>query len=57
MTLAGLGSRPQAQMAMGLLHKKFLVLRPFEGAFTSKWIMIAGTQVMLRKAYFLSRGS
>jgi hypothetical protein len=34
----------------------FLVLRPFEGALTYS-ILIAGTQVMLRKAYFLRRGS
>jgi hypothetical protein len=32
------------------------VLRPFEGALTCS-ILIAGTQVMLRKAYFLRRGS
>jgi hypothetical protein len=44
--LAGLGSRPQAQM----------VLKPFEGALTCS-ILIAGTQVMLRTAYFLRRES
>jgi hypothetical protein len=55
-TLAGLGSRPQAQMTMGLIQKTFLVLRPFEGALTCS-ILIAGTQVMLKKAYFLRRGS
>jgi hypothetical protein len=36
--------------------KTFLVLRPLEGALTCS-ILIAGTQVMLRKAYFLRRGS
>jgi hypothetical protein len=55
-TLAGLESRPQAQMTMGPIQKTFLVLRPFEGALTCS-ILIAGTQVMLRKAYFLRRGS
>jgi hypothetical protein len=55
-TLAGLGSRPQAQMSMGPIHKTFLVLIPFEGALTCS-ILIAGTQVMLSKAYFLRRGS
>jgi hypothetical protein len=55
-TLAGLGSRPQAQMTIGPIQKTFLVLRPFEGALTCS-ILIAGTQVMLRKAYFLRRGS
>jgi hypothetical protein len=54
-TLAGLESRPQAQMTMGPIQK-FLVLRPFERALTSS-ILTAGTQVMLRKAYFLRRGS
>jgi hypothetical protein len=55
-TLAGLGSRPQAQMTMGPIQKTFLVLRPFEGVLTCS-ILIAGTQVMLRKAYFLRRRS
>jgi hypothetical protein len=55
-TLAGLRSRPQVQMAMDLIHKTFLVLIPFEGALTCS-ILIAGTQVMVRKAYFLRRGS
>jgi hypothetical protein len=55
-TLAGLGSRPHAQMTMSPIQKTFLVLRPFEGALTCS-ILIAGTQVMLRKAYFLRRGS
>jgi hypothetical protein len=55
-TLAGLRSRPQAQMTIRPIHKTFLVLRPFEGALTCS-ILIAGTQVMLRKAYFLRRGS
>jgi hypothetical protein len=55
-TLAGLGSRPQAQMTMGPIQKTFLVLRPFEGALTCSFL-IAGTQVMLRKTYFLRRGS
>jgi hypothetical protein len=55
-TLAGLGSRPQAQMTMSPIQKTFLVLRPFKGALTCS-ILIAGTQVMLRKAYFLRRGS
>jgi hypothetical protein len=55
-TLAGLGSRPQVQKTMGPIQKTFLVLRPFEGAVTCS-ILIAGTQVMLRKAYFLRRRS
>jgi hypothetical protein len=55
-TLAGLGSRPQAQMTMGPIQKTFLVLRPFERAHTCL-IMVAGTQVILRKAYFVRRGS
>jgi hypothetical protein len=38
------------------IHKTFLVLRSFEGALTCS-ILIARTQVMLRKAYFLRRGS
>jgi hypothetical protein len=54
--LAGLGCRPQAQMTMGPKQKTFLGLRPSEGALTCS-ILIAGTQVMLRKAYFLRRGS
>jgi hypothetical protein len=55
-TLAGLGCRPQAQMTMGPIQKTLLVLRPFERALTCS-ILIAGTQVMLKKAYFLRRGS
>jgi hypothetical protein len=57
-TLAGLGSRPQAQMTMGPIQKTFLVLRLFKGALTCS-ILIAGTQVMLRKAYpgLLGHGS
>jgi hypothetical protein len=43
-------------MTMGPVQKTFLVLRPFEGALTCS-ILIAGTQVMLRKAYFLRRES
>jgi hypothetical protein len=39
-------------MTMGPKHKTFLVLRPFEGVLTCS-ILIAGTQVMLRKTYFL----
>jgi hypothetical protein len=54
--LSGLASRPQAPMTMGPKQKTFLVLRPFEGALTCS-ILIAGTQVMLRKAYLLRRGS
>jgi hypothetical protein len=50
------GSRPQAQMTMGSTQKTFLVLRPFEEALTCS-ILITGTQVMPRKAYFLRRGS
>jgi hypothetical protein len=38
------------------MQKTFLVLRPFERALTCS-ILIAVTQVMLRKAYFLRRGS
>jgi hypothetical protein len=55
-TLAGLGCRPQAQMTMGSMQKTFLMLRPFEGALTCS-VLTTGTQVMLRKAYFLRRGS
>jgi hypothetical protein len=55
-TLAGLRSRPQAQMTMGPIQKTFLVLRPFEGALTCS-ILTTGTQIMFRKAYFLRRGS
>jgi hypothetical protein len=55
-TLAGMGSRSQAQMTMSLIQKTFLVLRPFERALTCS-ILITGTQVMLKKAYFLKRGS
>jgi hypothetical protein len=55
-TLAGLRSRPQVQMTMGPIQKTFLVLTPFEGALTCS-ILIAGTWVMLRKAYFLRKGS
>jgi hypothetical protein len=55
-TLAGSGSRPQGQMTMCPIQKTFLVLRPFEGA-TLCSILIEGTQVMLRKAYFLRKGS
>jgi hypothetical protein len=43
-------------MTMGPIQKTFLVLRPFEGALKCS-ILIAGTQFMLRKAYFLRRGS
>jgi hypothetical protein len=55
-TWAGLESRPQAQMIMNHVHKTFLVLRPFERAFKCSFLN-KGTQVMLRKAYFLRRGS
>jgi hypothetical protein len=55
-TLVGLESRPQVKMAMRPLHKTFLVLIPFKGVLTYS-VLIAGTQVMLRKAYFLRRGS
>jgi hypothetical protein len=54
--LTWLGSRPQVQMTMGPIQKTFPVLRSFEGALTCS-ILIAGTHVMLRKAYFLRRGS
>jgi hypothetical protein len=54
-TLAGL-SRPQAQMTMGPIQKTFLVLRPFKRALTCS-ILVAGTEVVLRKAYFLRWGS
>jgi hypothetical protein len=43
-------------MTMGPMKKTFLVLRPFEEALTCS-ILITGTQVMLRKPYFLRRGS
>jgi hypothetical protein len=52
----GLGSRPQAQMTMGPIQKSFLVLKSFEGALTCS-ILKAGTQVMLKNAYFLRRES
>jgi hypothetical protein len=55
-TLAWLGSRPQAQMTMSPIHKTFLVLRPFKGALTCS-ILIAGTQVNLRKVYIFWSGS
>jgi hypothetical protein len=55
-TLAGLESRPQAQMTMRPIHKTLLMLRPFEGALTCT-ILIEWTQFNLRKAYFLRRGS
>jgi hypothetical protein len=42
-------------MTMGPKQKTFLVLRPFEGALKFS-ILIAGTQVMLRKSYFFRRG-
>jgi hypothetical protein len=54
-TLGRLGKRPQAHVSVGPIQKTFLGLRPFEGALTCS-ILIAGTQVMLRKAYFLRRG-
>jgi hypothetical protein len=43
-------------MTMGLIHKTFLVLKLFERALTCS-ILIEETQVMVRKAYFLRRGS
>jgi hypothetical protein len=52
---AGLESS-QAQMTIGPIQKIFLVRRPFEGALICS-ILIAGTQGMLRKAYFLRRRS
>jgi hypothetical protein len=55
-TLAGLGSRPQAQMTMSPIQNTFLVLRTFDEALTCS-ILIAGTQVMLKKAYFIRKGS
>jgi hypothetical protein len=59
-TLAGLGSIPQAQMAMNPIQKTFLVLRPFERALTCS-ILKTTTQVMLlpmlRKAYFFRKES
>jgi hypothetical protein len=55
-TLAGLGCRPPVQMNINPIQKTFLMLRPFEGALTCS-ILIAGTQVMLRKECFLRRGS
>jgi hypothetical protein len=54
--LARFESRPQAQMTMCPIHKKILMLIPFKGALTCS-ILVAGTQVMLRKAYFIKRGS
>jgi hypothetical protein len=41
---------------MGPIQKTFLVLRLFEGALTCS-ILIAGTQVMVREAYFLRKRS
>jgi hypothetical protein len=55
-TLAGLESRPQAQMTMSSVQNIFMVLRPFEGALTCS-VLIAETKVMPRKAYFHRRGS
>jgi hypothetical protein len=55
-TFAGLGCRPQAQMTMSPIHQTFLVLRPIGGALTCS-ILIAGTKVMVRKAYFLRKGT
>jgi hypothetical protein len=43
-------------LTIGQNKKKILVLRPFQEAFKCS-ILIAGTQVMLRKAYFLRRES
>jgi hypothetical protein len=51
-TLAGLGSRPQAQMTMEPIQKTFLVLRPFEGALTCP-IMIAGRLKLHSNFFFL----
>jgi hypothetical protein len=53
-TFAGLRSRSQTQMTMDPIPKTFLALRPFEEALTCS-ILITGTQVMLRKAFFLWR--
>jgi hypothetical protein len=46
-TLAGLEGRPQALMTMSPKLKTILMLRPLKQAL----ILIAGTQVMLEKAY------
>jgi hypothetical protein len=43
-------------MAMGPIHKTFLVLRPSKGALTCS-ILKTGTQLMLRKTYYLRRES
>jgi hypothetical protein len=51
-TLAGLRSRPQAQMTINPIQKAFLVPRSFEEALTCSILI---TQVMLRKAFFLRR--
>jgi hypothetical protein len=42
-------------MTMGPIQKTSLVLRPFEGALTCS-ILIAGTQVILKKRIFLEEG-
>jgi hypothetical protein len=44
-TLAGLESKPQAQMAMSVIHKTFVVLIQSEKALTCS-ILKTGTQVM-----------
>jgi hypothetical protein len=54
-TLAGLGSRPQAQMTMSLKLKMILLLRPFKRAIICP-ILIVGTRVMLVKVYFFGKG-
>jgi hypothetical protein len=54
--MAGFGSRPQTQMAIGAKLKTFHVLRPFEWALICS-ILIAGTQIMLGKAILLGKGS
>jgi hypothetical protein len=54
-SLAGLESSPQAQMAIALIQKTFFVLRPLEEALTCS-ILIAGPQIMFKKRIFLGEG-
>jgi hypothetical protein len=54
--MTGLRSRPHSQMTMDPVKKTFLELRHFERALTCS-ILMEETQIMLRKAYFLRRGS
>ena len=54
-TLAGLRSRPQAQLAITTKLKSILTTRLFKRALTY-WIWTTGTQVILEKPSFLGKG-